>query len=120
MSALGVKIDEFSVPVCNCFKPKIIKDQLCYEMDPNKYITEETNHKAFQTGIILLISYNEDRQTFQKSRKVTKSKNIKNSLTMSRKHRTMERVFLGTKGKFYFSFFNLNEKSRFPKITIGI
>ena len=37
MSVMGVKIDEFDVPVCNSFRPKVLMDQLCYEVDPNKY-----------------------------------------------------------------------------------
>ena len=30
MSVMGVKIDKSNVPVCNSFRPKIIRDQLCY------------------------------------------------------------------------------------------
>ena len=37
MSVMGVKIDEFDVPVCNSFRPKVLMDQLCYEVDPNEY-----------------------------------------------------------------------------------
>ena len=32
MSAMGVKIDKFDVPVCNSFQAKILNDQLCYEV----------------------------------------------------------------------------------------
>ena len=35
-SAMGVKIDQIDVPVCNSFRPKIIRDQLCYTVDLNK------------------------------------------------------------------------------------
>ena len=38
MSVMGVKIDQFDVPVCNSFRPKIVQDQLCYTVDPNKEI----------------------------------------------------------------------------------
>ena len=41
MYAMGVKIDQFSVPVCKSFEPKVVNDQLCYEMDPNKHINDK-------------------------------------------------------------------------------
>jgi len=37
-SRMGIEIDQFDVPVCNSFRPKIIEDQLCYEVNPNDYI----------------------------------------------------------------------------------
>ena len=37
MSAMGVIIDQFNVPVCNKFKATILNDQLCYEVDPNDF-----------------------------------------------------------------------------------
>ena len=60
MSVMGVKIDQFDVPVCNSFRPKIIKDQLCYTVDPNEY-----KHKIDLEGdlsITLFIHFNEERQ----------------------------------------------------------
>ena len=59
MSVMGVKIDQFDDPVCNSFRPKIVKDQLCYTVDPNVY-----KHKIDMKGKIsltLAIDYNEDR-----------------------------------------------------------
>ena len=59
MSALGVKIDQFNVPVCNVFQAKIINDQLCYQVDLEKY-----KHKFDLKGelsISLYIDYNEER-----------------------------------------------------------
>ena len=60
ISAMGVKIDQFDVPVCNSFRPKILRDQLCYTVDPNEY-----KHKIDKKGelsLSLFIHYNEDRQ----------------------------------------------------------
>ena len=60
MSVMGVKIDQFDVPVCNSFRPKIIRDQLCYTVDPNEY-----KHKIDLEGdlsITLFIHFNEERQ----------------------------------------------------------
>ena len=60
MSVMGVTMDDFDVPVCNSFRPKIVKDQLCYTVDPNEY-----KHKIDKKGelsLSLFIHYNEDRQ----------------------------------------------------------
>ena len=60
MSVMGVQIDQFGVPVCNSFRPKIIRDQLCYTVDPNEY-----KHKIDLKGelsLSLFIHFNEDRQ----------------------------------------------------------
>ena len=62
-SVMGVKIDQFDVPVCNSFQDKIVKDQLCYELDPNRY--RSTDPEMFLT---FFIDHNEDRQ-FTVSRK---------------------------------------------------
>ena len=60
MSAMGVKIDQFNVPVCNSFKPKILGDQLCYMVTPNDY--RKYLDKDDELSLILYINYNEDRQ----------------------------------------------------------
>ena len=60
MSLMGVKINQVDVPVCNSFRPKIKRDQLCYTVDPNEY-----KHKLDFKGelsLSLFIHYNEERQ----------------------------------------------------------
>ena len=59
MSAMGVKIDQFDVPVCNSFRPKIVLDQLCYQVDPNKYKDKIDLNQ--ELSLTLFIHYNEDR-----------------------------------------------------------
>ena len=61
-SVMGIKIDQFSVPVCNSFRPKIIQDQLCYEVDPNEY-KKLLNNDEIELGLTLYINYNEERDT---------------------------------------------------------
>ena len=61
MSAMGVKIDQLNVPVCNSFKAKIMQDQLCYQVDPNKF-RDKIDLKA-GLALTLFIDYNEDRQS---------------------------------------------------------
>ena len=60
MSVVGVKIDLFDVPVCNSFRPKIVKDQLCYTVDPNNF-KDKIDFKE-DLSLSLFIHYNEDRQ----------------------------------------------------------
>ena len=57
---MGVKIDQIDVPVCNSFRPKIIRDQLCYTLDLNK-IKQKINIKEILT-FSFFIDYNEDRE----------------------------------------------------------
>ena len=60
MSVMGVKIDQLDIPICKSFRPKIIRDQLCYTVDPNEY-----KHKIDLKGklsLSLYIHYNEERQ----------------------------------------------------------
>ena len=60
MSVMGIQIDQFDVPVCNSFRPKIIQDQLCYTVDPNNY-KDKINLKD-HLSLTLFINYNEDKQ----------------------------------------------------------
>ena len=65
LSTMGVKISEVGVPVCNSFKAKIFKDQLCYTVDPNKYRNVFKNGKPAKEedlSLSLFINYNEDRE----------------------------------------------------------
>ena len=62
MSAMGVKIDKFDVPVCNAFEAKIMKDQLCYEVDLNRFSDSNNIEKELDIGFSFLLDYNEDRQ----------------------------------------------------------
>ena len=60
MPVMGEENDQFDVPVCNSFRPKIIGDQLCYTVDPNEY-KDKVNLEG-DISLTLFIHYNEDRQ----------------------------------------------------------
>ena len=62
MSAMGIQIDNFDVPVCNSFQAKIFKDQLCYEVDLNSMSNKNNIGKELQAGFYFIMDYNEDRQ----------------------------------------------------------
>ena len=62
---MGVKIDNFSAPVCNVFKAAVLNDQLCYEVDLDFYARkapQNIQNKLYQDGFSFLMDYNEDRQ----------------------------------------------------------
>ena len=59
---MGVRIDQFDVPVCNSFQAKMLKDQICYEVDPNQFKTHSIENDL-ELGLAFFMDYNEDRQT---------------------------------------------------------
>ena len=34
---VGVKLKQFDIPICTSFEPKVFKNQLCYQMDLEKF-----------------------------------------------------------------------------------
>lgn len=54
------KSEKFSAHVCNSFKPKLMNDQVCFDIDPNKYLQNGQN--ADNIVLYLLIDDNKDRQ----------------------------------------------------------
>ena len=63
MTVMGTKIDQFNVPVCNSFRPKIIQDQLCYTVDPNLY--KNQIDLMGELSLSFFVHYNEDRQIYE-------------------------------------------------------
>ena len=61
-SAMGVKIDMFDVPVCSVFQAKILNDQLCYEVDLDRFANENNIDRDLELGFSFILDYNEDRQ----------------------------------------------------------
>ena len=59
---VGSKINEFEIPVCNIFKPKIYFDQLCFETDLQKMKDNKTINEQLELGLTLVLDYNEERQ----------------------------------------------------------
>ena len=72
-SAVGVMMDEFSVPVCNSFEATILNDQLCYEVDLNRFSNKDNIDRELKLGFNFIMDYNEDRQvTFNKYMTINK------------------------------------------------
>ena len=53
---------KFDVPICTCFKDKILKDQHCYEVDLNNFSRHDNRENELKLGFAFMIAYNEDRQ----------------------------------------------------------
>ena len=62
MSAMGIKMPQFAVPVCNSFQAKIFNDQLCYEVDLNSFASKTNVESNLKLGLSFIMDYNEDRQ----------------------------------------------------------
>ena len=97
MSAMGVKIENFSVPVCNSFQAKIYNDQLCYEVDLNRFSDKYNIDKELKSGFTFLMDYNEDRQTAFKSSKKEITIGLASSIT-EEDHSEQAQIYLNTIG----------------------
>ena len=68
LTGTGSKIEQFELPVCNSFEAKIQNDQLCYEVDLNKFSNNHNIDRGLDLGFSFIMDYNEDRQvTFAKN-----------------------------------------------------
>ena len=99
MSAMGIKIDHFDVPVCNSFQAKIMNDQLCYEVDLNEYYDENNVVNQLKLGFNFLMDYNEDRQVTINQNITEKKVGLAKSVSSSDENQHAF-VYLNTIGKF--------------------
>ena len=94
MKAMGKEVDGFDHHVCNSFKAKIRNDQLCYEVDLEKFKDKDNIKEQIKSGLVLILDYNEERQSetykIQGKRKTTKFREIKENDVQ---------IFLDTKSK---------------------
>ena len=58
METAGVKVDNFSLPVCTSFKKTILNGQLCYQIDVNRFITKDTMTTLQKGGLSILVDVN--------------------------------------------------------------
>ena len=71
MSTMGISVKPFAVPVCNSFQEKILNDQLCYEVDLDRYSNKDNIDRELGEGLVILLDFNEDRQvTFEQNQRV--------------------------------------------------
>ena len=82
----------FYEPVCDSFEAKIRNDQLCYEVDLEKYKDKNEIEEQLKSGLVLLLDYNLERQSeTYDPKKIQKHSSEKNV-----------RIYLDTISKFNF------------------
>ena len=62
MTNMGTTSEQYDVPVCSSFKPKIRKNQLCYQIDLDDLKDTNNIDKQLKEGLVLVMDYNEERQ----------------------------------------------------------
>ena len=60
---MGRQIIGFHDPVCDSFEAKVRNDQLCYEVDLEKYKDKHKIKEQLKSGLVLLLDYNLERQS---------------------------------------------------------
>ena len=60
MSLLGRRAEGFQAPVCSAFTRKIINNQLCYEVDLNRFRDQVDWKESLQSGLFLAIDTNDE------------------------------------------------------------
>ena len=98
MSSMGIKIDQFDVPVCNSFQAKMLNDQLCYEVDLNRFRTNNIT-RDLELGLVFFMDYNEDRQVVFEKQTAIQENNIYGQFVQS-KHEEEVLIHMDTIGKY--------------------
>ena len=62
--SIGARTQEFEIPVCNIFRPRIYLDQLCYETNLQDLKDSQKIRKQLEMGLTLVLDYNEERQNY--------------------------------------------------------
>ena len=58
---MGIMMKNFTVPVCNSFKTKTLNNQLCYELNLNKF-KSYFSAESLKTGVTFFVDKNDERQ----------------------------------------------------------
>ena len=98
MSAMGVKIDKFDVPVCKSFEARILNDQLCYEVDLNKFSHYDSFAEDLKKGLNFWMDYNADRQIAQQGKEMDKKR--EKNVVGQHLQRQNAFIYLNTIGRF--------------------
>ena len=65
MEIAGVKIENFSLPVCRSFKKTLLDGQLCYQIDVNSFIEQDTMTTLQKAGLSILVDVNAEYERFE-------------------------------------------------------
>ena len=69
ISAMGNMTDIYEIPICKSFQAKILNDQLCYQVDLEKYKSNDNVANDLKSGLVLFLDYNEDKKATSPSGK---------------------------------------------------
>ena len=58
---IGVIIDQFEDRVCDIFKAKVLNDQLCYEVDPNRF-KNKVSSQYLKRGLTFYVDTNNEKE----------------------------------------------------------
>ena len=98
ISAMGIQNGHFNVTICNSFQAKIRNNQLCYEVDLNKFSDKNDIENELELGLNFLMDYNEDRQVTFDQNISRKELGLANNVAASDKNQHAF-VYLDTIGK---------------------
>ena len=99
LSVVGVKIEQFEIPVCNIFEAKVLIDQICYEVDLQKLSDKDNIEHELKSGFAFIMDYNEDRQvTFDADVNENDEKGLINQIVKSDDNQ-QALIYLNTIGK---------------------
>ena len=62
--SMSTKVENFTLPVCNSFSAVVHKDQLCYQVDLERFRKKDNFKKQLAKGLVLILDFNEDRKLF--------------------------------------------------------
>ena len=101
---MGDIIEQFEIPVCTSFQAKILNDQLCYEVDLNRFSNKDNIAKELKSGFAFVMDYNEDRQvTFDKINIQLEDKGLVSRMVESHDNEQAS-IYLDTIGNSYLIF----------------
>ena len=102
MSAMGINIDQFDIPICNSFQAKILNDQLCYEVDLKGFSNKDNIERELELGFGFIMDYNEDRQvSSDKNSKQLEDESLVSRIAKSNDEQNSY-IYLNTIGKSFY------------------
>ena len=92
MSTTGTKIQGISLPVCNVFKRKILRDRVCYQLNVMDFVANLEMELIIKNGLVLVLDYNEEKMLTKKI--IAKKENIRDLSDAYMNHNSEEKEAL--------------------------
>ena len=117
MLKMGRKIDEFNQPVCTSFTRKILKDQLCYEVDVNQIKDKSETSENMNLGFGFLYDNNVERSLQVDNNDRSMKKNnlgfLNNFVRLEETQKTL--VYISSVGRHYIEDFKQRQSMKYYK-----